>query len=369
MKKNMLYKNYLSIKRYKRSMLPTNQNFGKVAQNNTIKSFVNLLLLFIVIFLLLSCQTGKSDEQIFSVQGPVNPTELGMSLTHEHLFSNFGKEITTTSNYDSLALFDQVMPYVEYLKSLGIQTIFDCTTAYFGRRADFLKKIADSTGIQIVTNTGFYGAANDRYIPEFAYEATAQSISKIWVDEFEGGIDGTSIKPGFIKLAFDEGETPSDIDKKLFEAGVLAHLRTGLALAVHTGKNIEAVTIQHQLMEKYNVDLSAWIWTHANKVEEDHLLIEWAEKGAWISLDGVKESNIDEYIRRIKSFKQKNLLNKLLLSHDGNGFPGGGEIRPFEAIFTTLIPAMLDNGLTENDVNRILVENPKEAFTIRPKRR
>jgi len=345
-------------------MQPINQNSGKVVQNNTIKSFVNLLLLFLVVILLLSCQTGKPDKKIFSVQGPVDSSDLGMSFTHEHLFSNYGKEISNTSNYDSLALFDQVMPYVKHLKSLGVQTIFDCTTAYFGRRVDFLKKIADSTGIQIITNTGFYGAANDRYIPEFAYKATAQTISKIWIDEFENGIDATSIKPGFIKLAFDDGEAPSEIDKKLFEAGVLAHLRTGLALAVHTGKNIEAVNIQHQLLNKYNVDMSAWIWTHANKVEEDHLLIEWAEKGAWISLDGVKKSNTGEYIRRIKLFKQKKLLNKLLLSHDGNGFPGGEKIRPFEAIYTRLIPAMLDNGLTESDVNQILVENPKAAFTI-----
>jgi hypothetical protein len=36
------------------------------------------------------------------------------------------------------------------------------------------------------------------------------------LDEFQNGIDGTNIKTRFIKLAFDDGKTPSAIDKKLF---------------------------------------------------------------------------------------------------------------------------------------------------------
>lgn len=158
---------------------------------------------------------------------------------------------------------------------------------------------------------------------------------------------------------------PSDIDKKLFEAGILTHLNTGLTMAVHTGKNIEAMEFQTILLHDYNIHPSAWIWTHANKVENDKVLIDLASKGAWISLDGVNQSNIMEYINRIKLFKQKNLLNKILLSHDGNGFPSGGEIRKFEAIFHNLIPEMLKNGFTDNESNQIMVSNPKEAFSIR----
>jgi len=319
--------------------------------------------------LLSTCQDSKVLNQINTVQGPINVSELGLSLTHEHIMSNYGKELSQASDYDSIKLLNQVIPYLKKLKSLGVNSIFDCTTEYFGRRIDLLKMISDSTEIQIITNTGFYGAANDRYIPEFAYKASAKSISEIWIDEFENGIQGTEIRPGFIKLAFDDGKPPSDIDKKLFEAGILTHISTGLPLAVHTGKNSEALRLQMQLLRDYDVHPSAWIWTHANKVSDDKILIDLAAKGAWISLDGVNESNTYEYMKRIKLFKQNDLLHKILLSHDGNGFPSGGKIRDFEAIFESLIPEMLTNGFTNDNIHQILVRNPQEAFQIRRRKK
>lgn len=61
------------------------------------------------------------------------------------------------------------------------------------------------TGIEIITNTGFHAAANDKYVPEFAIESSSEDIASVWIDEFESGIDETGIKPGFIKMAFDKG--------------------------------------------------------------------------------------------------------------------------------------------------------------------
>lgn len=325
----------------------------------------NLFFLFHSVTLLTSCQENKAVEQLNTVQGSIPNSALGISLSHEHIMSNYGKEITEASHYDSIALFNQVIPYLKKIKSLGVNSIFDCTTAYFGRRIDLLQKISAATEVQIITNTGFYGAANDRYLPEFVYEAKTKSISEIWINEFENGIDGSNIKPGFIKLAFDDTIPLSPIDKKLFEAGILTHLSTGLTLAVHTGKNLEAVKFQTETLQEYNIHPSAWIWTHANTFEDDKILIDFATKGAWISLDGVNQSNTKDYIKRIKLFKEKNLLNKILVSHDGNGFPSGGEIRNFEAIFENLIPEMLKNGFTDDDINQLMVKNPKEAFRIK----
>lgn len=288
---------------------------------------------------------------------------MGITLTHEHIMSNFGLEIDKTGYYDEEAALKQTIPYLKKLKLLGVQTIFDCTTAFFGRRTDLLKKIADSTGIKIVTNTGYYGAANDRYIPKQAYKQSAEEISKQWVDEFQNGIDDRGIKPGFIKLAFDDGN-PSEIDTKLFEAGVLTHKKTGLTLAVHTGDNPEALTKELQLLEKHNVDPSAFVWVHANKRADSQLMLELALKGVWISLDGVNESNTKQYIDWLTQFKANNLLHKVLLSHDGNSFPKGGAIRPYDAIPLVLVPALKNEGFSIEEINQLLIINPKEAFAI-----
>ena len=143
---------------------------------------------YIIIYLLVcisACNNNETEYKVNTVQGIVNSNELGLTLTHEHIMSNYGKEIGETSDYDSLKLFNQVIPYLKNLEALGVESIFDCTTAYFGRRVDLLKTISDSTGILIITNTGIYGAANDRYIPEFSYRATAKSMSEIRLNDLK----------------------------------------------------------------------------------------------------------------------------------------------------------------------------------------
>lgn len=329
---------------------------------------MNYFKINIILICTALCFTSCARKSVFSyintVNGEIKPSALGFTLTHEHIFSNFGKEINKTSIYNTEKLYRQVIPYLKELKASGVYSIFDCTTAHFGRRIDLLKTISDSTKIQIISNTGFYGAAKDKYIPSFAFKATAKTISKVWIKEFKNGIDHTDIKPGFIKLAFDN-DSVSKIDKKLFKAGILAHLKTGLTLAVHTRNNIKAAKFQADLLEAYNVDLSAWIWTHAHTVKDDNILIKFASKGAWISLDGIKASNTEDYIKRIKRFKNENLLNKILLSHDGNGFPGGRPLRPFKNLITHLIPEMLKAGFTQDDINTLTIKNPLNAFGIK----
>jgi predicted metal-dependent phosphotriesterase family hydrolase len=323
--------------------------------------------IYLLVFLIIACQlNGQNSVEgfIYMVNGKQAIEKLGFSLTHEHIMSNFGASPEYKANYDSIALYKQVIPYLKKIKSQGVVTVFDCTAAYFGRDVSRLKIISDSSGIQIVTNTGFYGGAKDKYIPEFAFDSKAKAIAKIWIEEFENGIASTGIKPGFIKLAFDDGQ-PSKIDIKLFKAGIMTHLKTGLSMMVHTANNTAAAKEQLRLLAKYKVHPSAWIWAHANLVADKELLIQAASKGVWISLDGVKESNITEYVNAISFFKERKLLHKILLSHDGNSFPRGGNIRKYEAITTLLIPELLKGCCSADEINQMMIQNPKEAFSTR----
>jgi phosphotriesterase-related protein len=65
------------------------------------------------------------------------------------------------------------------------------------------------------------------------------------------------------------------------------------------------------------------------------------------------------------SFKSEGLLERVLLSHDGNGYPRGGAIRPFEAISKSLIPALIKNGFSDSEINQLVVINPGNAFSVR----
>lgn len=319
----------------------------------------------LVLFLLTTSFNPIQPEKryIQTVTGKINSEELGFSLTHEHLFSNFGAAPSFIPVYDSIILFNQVLPYLKKVKSQGIQSIFDCTGAYFGRDAKKLKVLSLLSGINIITNTGFYGAANDKYVPAFAFTMSEKEIAAIWINEFKNGIDSTTIKPGFIKLAFDDGE-PSAIDIKLFTAGLLTHKATGLPLQVHTSINIAAAKKQLELLKKYQLYPSAWIWAHAHLSTDLNFLIKTAASGAWISLDGVKESTINNYVLILKEFKSKNMLHKVLLSHDGNSFPRGANIRGYDAIQIHLIPQLQKEGFSTADIHQLTVKNPRMAFQI-----
>ena len=82
-------------------------------------------------------------------------------------------------------------------------------------------------------------------------------------------------------------------------------------------------------------------------------------------MDGVKSDNIAQFIDYIRRFNEAGLLDRLLLSHDGDTYPAGGEIRPFEAIPKELLPAMRSDGFSESVIEQLFIENPGEAYAIR----
>jgi phosphotriesterase-related protein len=328
---------------------------------------IRIIIAGLFIFTLISCkssQKNSSDPEayIYSVHGKMGVENLGISLTHEHVMSRFGLEPAYIAEYDKDSLLMQVVPYLKEVKALGVKTIFDCTTAYFGRNVSLLREISDSSGVEIITNTGYYAGANDRYVPESAYESSSEEIAQIWIDEFEKGIDETGIRPGFIKLAFDKGA--SEIDLKLFNAGILTHISTGLTMVVHAENNLQAVGKQLELLEKHDVSPAAWVWVHASKMDDVDFLVETAMRGGWISLDKFKADETEDYVSRITLFREKDLLNKVLLSHDGNSYNRDGNLKGYKAVITHLVPALKDNGFSEEEINQILVINPQNAFKI-----
>ncbi len=324
-----------------------------------------IICLSLILGIIAGCspKLPPAEGKIIALEKVIAPDDMGFTLTHEHIMSNFGGPASYDPAYDQQKLVEQVLPYLQKVKALGVETIFDCTTAYFGRDVSILKTLADSSGLNLVTNTGYYAAADDRYVPDFAYAETYRQLAQRWINEFDNGIDDTGIRPGFVKLAFDGG-APSAIDKKLFQAGILTHKETGLTLAVHTGNNLAAAHWQLEALQLSGVHPSAWIWTHANQVETAEPLLEAARSGAWISLDGARGDALDKHVEFLKIFRAEGYLTQVLLSHDGNSFPRGGAIRPYEEILTSLLPRLRTEGFMEAEIEQLTIKNPAQAFAI-----
>ena len=303
---------------------------------------------------------------VMTVRGPVDPSRLGVMLVHEHFFSNFGEEPAEPPVYDREKLLAAVVPYAESVGKLGCGAVADGTTAWFGRDPLLLRTISERTGLHILTNTGFYGAANDRYVPRSAVEQPARAIAEGWVREAGQGIRDTGIRPGFIKIGVDAGPL-SEIDAKLVRAGAIAHRSTGLTMTVHTGDNAESAGRQLGILAEEGVAPSAWVWIHANQCKDDAAIAAMARRGAWVSFDGLDRKTLDRHVDLVLALKKAGYLRQVLLSHDGNSFRAGGKnpMREWSMLFTDLLPALRNNGIQDEEVRLLTVENPRRAYTLK----
>ncbi|MFD2201568.1 phosphotriesterase family protein [Shivajiella indica] len=332
----------------------------------------NYLYLTLIFLVSISSCTSKNEDTAYSmtVQGKVNPEQLGLTLIHEHILVDFiGADSTGYHRWDKDSVIQRVLPFLEDVKSKGVNTIVECTPSYLGKDPILLKKLSELTGIQFITNTGYYGAVGGKYLPEHAYTESPRELAERWIDEFRHGIEGTGVYPGFIKISVNEGSELLPIDKKLVQAAAITHKETGLLIVSHTGPWATAKAEIDVLLQE-GVDPSNFVWVHAQNEKDFNNYIKAAEYGTWISLDGVVW-DVEGHLKRVVFAKENNLLGNVLLSHDAGwyspGEPKGGDFKGFNALFDELIPAMIKEGFTQKELDLILVDNPKKAFSIKAK--
>lgn len=307
-------------------------------------------------------------REVMTVAGPVPTNALGITLPHEHVLVDFiGADKVSRDRYDQNEAFRVALPHLKRVRELGVRTFVECTPAYIGRDPGLLKRLASATGLQILTNTGYYGAANDKFVPAHAFKETPDQLANRWINEWRDGIEDTGIRPGFIKIGVDSGPL-SEIDRKLVRAAARAHLATGLTIASHTGNGAAALDELATINEE-GVDATAFIWVHAQNERDPAVHARAAEAGAWIELDGIGPKSFDRHLDAMKAMKARGLLGRVLLSHDAGwyhvGEPNGGNFRPFDLLFTRFIPALKKAGVTETEIRTMTVDNPREAFAIR----
>jgi phosphotriesterase-related protein len=101
-----------------------------------------------------------------TVLGPVPASKLGVTLVHEHVMYDFiGADQTNRHRWEVEAVVKRMLPLLRVLEESGVTGFIDCTSAYIGRDPRVLKQLAQETGLHIVTNTGYYGGADDKGAP------------------------------------------------------------------------------------------------------------------------------------------------------------------------------------------------------------
>jgi phosphotriesterase-related protein len=288
---------------------------------------------------------------------------------HEHVLVDFiGADKISPGRYDPEEVFRRALPHLKKLKAVGGETLVECTPDYLGRDPALLRRLSQASGVLIITNTGFYGAAEDKYVPRLAYSESVDQLALRWVSEFEDGIPPDNIRPGIIKIGVDSGPL-SEIDAKLVRAAARAHRRTGLAIASHTGDGLAALA-QLDVLKAEGVDPSAFIWVHAQNEKDANIHARAASLGAWVEFDGISPETIPQHVELVLHMKYAGHLRRVLISQDAGwyhvGEPSGGNYRGYDFLVTDFLTALRRAGAREHDIDTLLVRNPARALALRP---
>jgi phosphotriesterase-related protein len=134
---------------------------------------------------------------------------------------------------DAIVMRDEDIMAAELadFRSEGGSAVVDMSTP--GLRVDPLatRRVSEKSGVHIVGTTGLY--SRDSW-PQRFHDMGLEEMEAYMMQEVEGGIEGTEVKPGHVKVAIEEDFCEPEV--KALRAGARVARRTGLSMTVHQGR-------------------------------------------------------------------------------------------------------------------------------------
>ena len=318
-----------------------------------------------------------------TVTGRISPDDLGMTLMHEHFFFGYPgyQGDHTLGPFDRASTIDTGVEVAERAKAHGVKTIVDATPNDCGRNPEMLQEISERSGVQIVCSTGYYyeGEGAPAYFKFRRGLGSAEGeVEEMFMSEISDGIGTTGIKPGVIKLASGK-DAISDYEAMFFRTGARAQSETGIPIITHTQEGTMGPE-QAELLISEGANPNRVMIGHMDGNTDPEYHKETLSHGTYISLDrfgvqGIVGMPMDE--ERYKVLTQ--LLNegntgRIMLSHDTvNVWLGRPLVLPdavaellgnwhITHLFDNVIPTLKEAGITDEQIETILVENPRRLF-------
>jgi len=306
---------------------------------------------------------------IQSLTGELSIEDLGCTLIHEHLRTRDERVVAQFPHlYDTE---DEVALAVEQVKAAkvrGVKTIFDPTVMGLDRDVRFMKRIADETGMQIIAATGIY---TFHYLPTRFVANDIEFMSQQFIRDIEVGVQNSSIRAGFLKCATDvQGVTP-DVEK-VIRAVARAHHQTGVPIMTHSHPASETGLKQIAIFKEEGVHLNNVLIGHCGDTDNLDYIERVLDSGAFIGMDRYGITRILSTEKRNKTVIElvnRGYVNRMFLSQD---YCCTTDLHKPEAtkkaaypdwsmtfVLDNVIPTLKENGLSEEQIQMIMVENVK----------
>ncbi|HVA06539.1 MAG TPA: hypothetical protein VNG12_07370 [Acidimicrobiales bacterium] len=313
-------------------------------------------------------------SQVNTVQGPIDGTALGSTLMHEHIFVLSPEIEKTTDEWDEAAQQARAVAKLQELKRHGVDTLVDLTVIGLGRSIPRIKAISDVVpDINIVVASGVYTYNDVPMFFHFRGPGTilggSEPMVEVFIREIEEGIGDTGIKAGILKCASDRpGITPGV--ERVLRAVAQAHRATGVPITTHTPTPPEPWGLQQQrIFREEGVDLSRVVIGHSGGTLNTDYHLELIENGSYVGFDhfGVFGFTVEERVDAVVRLCDRGYAERIVLSHDAmcfvDWFPRSMMDAAKEWRWTHIpedvLPAMRARGVSQADIDKMMIENPR----------
>ena len=322
-------------------------------------------------------------KTVETVTGPIPVDQLGKTLIHEHFIFGYPgyQGDVTLGPFNEEESLEAAITVARLMQSYGVQTVVDPTPNECGRNPLFLKKISEATGLQIICATGYYyeGEGAPPYFKmRQGLGSAEEEIYEMFKTEITEGIAGTGIKPGIIKLASSKDEI-SEYESMFFRAAARVHQETGIVILTHTQEGTMGPEQARMLIEQ-GVDPGKIIIGHMCGNTDPAYHKEVLDQGVRIGFDrfgiqvlvGAPFDN--ERVATLMALLDEGYENQILLAHDSvNVWLGRQPVMNEQVtqimanwhpahIFENILPTLRENGITENQIDKMLGLNAVSLF-------
>lgn len=322
---------------------------------------------------------SSATKMVPTVTGSIPVEQLGKTLAHEHVFV-VGEEFRQNyqADWDEEEKTAQAVRDLNELKSLGIDSIMDPTVVGLGRYIPRIQRIAEQTDLNIVVATGVYTYNEVPFQFHFSGPGllfdVPEPMTELFVSDIENGIAGTGVKARFLKCAIEEqGMTPGV--ERVMRAVAQAHVRTGVPITVHTNVHNRSGLDAQRVLREEGADLTKVVIGHSGDSTDLDYLMELADAGSILGMDRFGLDVLLPFEQRVDTVAQlveRGYADRMVLAHDASCFidwfdpQAKAQAVPnwnYRHISEDVLPALLDRGVSEEQIQTMLVDNVRQYFS------
>jgi predicted metal-dependent phosphotriesterase family hydrolase len=324
-------------------------------------------------------ETLTDGAKVNTVLGPIAAGDLGVVSVHERLLSVFpGAQYAYDLPMDRAEIFETLAGKLTVFQNAGGGTIVDCTGMFHGRDLTLLETLSRSTGVHIVASTGMgpEGMLGGYFLTPQSNPPTpwpAEKFADLFAREItEGMVVPRLERRGTAGIVATAATTAgmTAVDESLARGAARAALATGAPASIRFGA--DAVhDLEVVLDEGLAADRVVVGGLDRRDATTAHSALEVARRGAYAAIDHVgsrDEIHVGDEERAavIAELVSAGHVDRILLSSAAIGYAVGEPANelPYDHVLAAFVPRLREQGVSENDVRRVLIDNPRDLLTV-----